>query len=393
MVVAALAGALLLLLLTARATGASGLLQMSSGPADMAVNGAAIAKPLSPSGALFANPAGLAGFSETTVSSSIGIGFGHERIHNSAGYDEDNDVVAMIPDAAVSFAGNDGWHYGVGLFGSVGLSYDFPADPAAGVDSRFYSECSIGGLPIAVAKRVNDRLWLGAELTPMLGYMRNIYHGADGQPFHYKLIGPGIQGMVGATWRPHERWSLGLGVRTPGRVWMDGSDENPSGGRQNVDLEVKLPTEIGGGVEVQATPTIRVLTSLRWTDSSTFGDSRIDFGAQPSVRPAFVPDASDEWRIAAGLRYAWAEAIELRAGIGYSNRIVGTSGVNPLVFDNNHVSFSVGAGYTRGVWTLDFMVGVVPLEHRHVGDSEALALPGEYESGGAGVLVGLQRRF
>ena len=392
LVISALVAALLLLLLTARAAGASGLLQMASGAGDMAVSGAAIAETLSPSGALFANPAALAGFPRTTASGSLGVGFGHERITTDTGYDKMNDVTAMMPDWAISVARANGWYYAAGMYGSVGIGYDFPADPDAGITSRYYSECSIAAMPFAVAKRVNDRLWLGAEISPMLGYMRNIYRVGD-IPFHYKLIGPGVQGMVGATWKPDERWALGLGLRTPGKVWMDGSDEVPTGGRQDVDMEVKLPTQIMGGIDHRFTERLRVMTSLRWTDSSTFGSSRANFHAMPSARPAFVPDAEDEWRAAIGVRYAWASWVELRAGFAYSTRIVGTDGASALLFDNNHVALSVGGAYTHDDWTFEFTAGVIPYADRDVNANEALVFPGNYESGGGMLMFGVQRRF
>lgn len=384
--------ALVLLLLTAGAADASGLLQMAAGPGDMAINGSAVAEPLSPSGALFANPAGLAAFAETTLSGSVGVGLGHERITVNGDYDNMNDVTAMIPDAAISVAGANGWRYAMGVYGSVGISYDFPGDPEAGLASDYLSESSIAAIPFAVAKRVNEKLWLGAELSPMIGYLRNRYRASD-IPFSYKLIGPGIQGMVGATWKPDNRWSFGLGIRTPGRVWMDGSDEDPSGGRQDVDLEVKLPTQVLGGIERQATENLRLLLSLRWTDSSTFGESRTDFSAMPQARPAFVPDAKDEWRGALGLRYQWTQSVELRSGLAYSTRIVGTSGVSPLLFDNNHVAISIGTAYTRSLWTFEFMAGFIPFEERKVHEDEALIVPGEYQSGGGMFMFGVQRRL
>jgi hypothetical protein len=58
---AALAGVAAAVLL-ARGAGASGLLQGAVGPGDMATGGATVAEPLSPSGALFANPAGSRAF-------------------------------------------------------------------------------------------------------------------------------------------------------------------------------------------------------------------------------------------------------------------------------------------------------------------------------------------
>jgi long-subunit fatty acid transport protein len=238
---------------------------------------------------------------------------------------------------------------------------------------------------------VNDRLWLGAEITPMLGYLRNIYR--YGVPFHYKLVGPGIQGMVGATYKPTEHWSLGLSLRTPGKVWMDGSDEAPSGGRQDVNLEVKLPTQLAAGAEHLFTDKLRVMVSVRYTDSSKFGDSDTTFDKMPGVTTPFIPDALDEWRYAIGTRYAWTEHIEMRGGFAYSNRIVGANGVSPLVYDNNHFVLSGGAGYTTGPWTFEFVAGFVPYEDRKVHQDQAAMFPGTFESGGAEIAFGLQRRF
>jgi long-subunit fatty acid transport protein len=371
----------------------SGLLQTAVGPADMAMGGTTIAEPLSPSGALFANPAGLARFSRTTLSNSVGIGFGKEQVTSPSGYDESNEIVAMVPDIALSVARPNGWHYGIGFSGSVGMNYDFPADPAAGVDHLMFAECSIAGLPLAVAKRVSDSLWLGAELVPLLGYQRDRYHMGD-SAFTYKLIGPGIQGMVGATWKPDEHWSLGLGLRTPGRVWMDGSESAPGGGRQDVDLEVEMPTQLAIGVERQLGNRLRLAVSGRWTDSSTFRRSTAGFSAIPDFRPAFIPDARDEWRGALGARYALSERLELRGAIGYSTRIVGTEGVSPMVFDNDHVALTGGAGWRLSEsWTLDFMAGLVPSAHRNVSEEDAMVLAGRYETSGFVFILGIQRRY
>lgn len=385
-----LISALSIMLISARPAPASGLLQMSAGAADSAVNGSAVAEPLSPSGALFHNPAGLASFADTTVSTSVGMAFGHERIKTATGYNEMNDTFGLIPDAAISVPGPNGWTYGAGVFGSIGLAYEFPADPATGIDSNYFSECTIAGVPLAIAKRVNDKLWLGAEITPMLGYLRNIYR--YGVPFHYKLIGPGVQGMVGATYKPTERWWLGASLRTPGKVWMDGSDEAPTGGRQDVNLEVKLPTQLSLGVEHLFTEKLRVMASVRYTDSSKFGHSDIEFEKMPVSVP-FIPDALDEWRYVIGLRYAWIEPLELRTGLAYANRIVGTGGVSPLVYDNNQFVLSGGFGYTTGPWTIEFVAGFVPYEDRRVDADEAAIFPGTFESGGAEVALGFQRRF
>jgi long-subunit fatty acid transport protein len=138
---------------------------------------------------------------------------------------------------------------------------------------------------------------------------------------------------------------------------------------------------------------VRVATSLRWTDSSTFGKSTFGFEAQPDVRPAFVPEANDEWRGALAVRFAMTERLEGRMGVAYSNRIVGTAGVSPMVFDNDHVWLSGGAGYELGSWTIDFMAGFVPDEAREVSATSGSMFPGKYETSGFAFMLGVQRRL
>jgi long-subunit fatty acid transport protein len=114
----------------------------------------------------------------------------------------------------------------------------------------------------------------------------------------------------------------------------------------------------------------------------------------PGFKPAFVPEANDEWREALGARYALSDRLELRAAVSYSNRIVGTTGVSPMTFDNDHYEVTGGAAYLiNEKWTLDFMAGVVPEEHREVPQDPETMMPGSYETGGFVFVLGLQRRY
>ena len=97
-----------------------------------------------------------------------------------------------------------------------------------------------------VAYRFNDRLSLGAAITPLFGRSHMRYT-LGGLRFKYRLNGPGIQGMLGLRWEPRPGLAVGLGVRTPGRVWMDGSMPL-GGGDQDVDLELEMPAQVFAGV-------------------------------------------------------------------------------------------------------------------------------------------------
>jgi long-subunit fatty acid transport protein len=365
---------------------------MSSGAADMALSGTTIAEPLAPSGALFHNPAGLISFDGTTVSSSMGLGFGSTKINNDAGYKESEQLYAAFPDFGISFAPTRRWRWGFGFYGSVGMNYDFDADPAAGVDNDFHAETSIGEMPFAVAYRVNDSLYVGAEIIGLFGHLRNRYT-VGNQRFKYTLRGPGIQGMVGATWLPHERLSVGLGIRSPGRIWMDGSTAVPADVRRDVDLEVKMPTQISLGITHQLVDPVSVSISGRWTDSSSFGKSDIEFDGLSAANVPFIPEARDEWRMAIGVEIEPAPAWRIRLGANRSNRIVGTRGVSPLLFDNDDVRISAGLSYRTGAWTFDGMFGYAFHEGRDVSEDKALIVPGHYDSGGGIFMLGFTRRL
>ena len=371
---------------------ASALLSMSNGAADMSLNGTTIAEPLTPSGALFANPAGLCAFEEKTLTGSLGYGFGTMKIHNEDGYSQDKDLWAIFPDAAVSIPGRSRWYYGVGMYGSVGTNYDFEAEPAAGVDNDFHAETSIGEMPFAVAYRVSEQLYVGAELIALFGHTRNRYT-LGGALFKYTLRGPGVQGMLGLTWKPDPRWSLGLGVRTPGRVWMDGSTAVPATVRRDVDLALKMPTQVSLGVTHHASRRITLSVSGRWTDSSKFRNSDIEFNGLSAANVPFIPAANDEWRVAFGVQFEPRPGWALRFGASHSNRIVGTRGVSPLVYDNNDNRLSGGFGVDLGTWTLDAMAGYSFDESRNVETTEALVIPGHFQSGGGIVMIGITRRL
>lgn len=79
--------------------------------------------------------------------------------------------------------------------------------------------------------------------------------------------------------------------------------------------------------------------------------------------------------------------------MSHSNRIVGARGVSPLAFDNTDNRISIGTGVDFGGWRLDAMAGYFIREGRNVDASEALVIPGHYESGGGIVLLGATWRL
>jgi long-chain fatty acid transport protein len=380
---------LLSTLLLARASEASMLLAPAVGAADSATNGAVVAAPTTPDSALFTNPAGLVGFERKTHSASFGAVFPSAEVDSDlADYNRSDDRVAFVPSAGSSIPLRPRWRFAVGIYGSTGTTFDFEAEPP-GVPTDFLSDVAVGGAPIALAYELTPRVWLGAELVPLFGYLRNRYTLLDATtggatPIAYTLRGPGIQAMLGATWRPSGEWSLGLSVRTPGMIWLDGSTLI-DGERRDVDLELKMPTVVWGGITRHFGQRLDLSASVRWTDSSVFGESKIEYA---SIALPFVADAQDEWRFALGAEYEVIDRLTVRAGTSYASRIVGNKGVSPLLFDTEDIKLSGGLGYRIGSWKIDFLLGYAFEGKRDVPPSDALILPGTYEASGLITMVG-----
>jgi long-subunit fatty acid transport protein len=391
--------ALVPLLLPHRAL-ASGLLSAAAGSADAATGGSTIAEPLTPLGAQFANPAGLAGFERKQMGVGLGLAYGKGVVTADApaGYQATNEV--LVPFLETFLAVPRGrWTFGISSMGTSGARFDYGARPALGVADGFFSESGIFGVPIGAAYRLSDQWWIGAQIAPLYGstHLRYSMEVAEfpGTPtrFRYTVSGFGVQGMLGVTWRPDGLWSLALSVKPPGRIWADG--DTPLGAaKQDVNLELEAPTEVAFGVTRALLTKWRVSYGLRFIDTSALGTSFIRFEKTPSADTPFLPAARDEWRHAVGVEYAWSERLKLLGGFSKANAIVGRRGVSPSTYDTKDLRLSVGARWNGEGWILDGSFGYLFGGDRHIGAGEALVFPGKYDSKPAYLLLGtITRKF
>lgn len=368
---------------------ASLLLAPSVGVPDLASGGTFIATPATPDSALFMNPAGLVGFETTTVAGAFGMIAPRLEVDSDlAGYEKSDERIAFNPSGGVSVPLRPGWRFGAGFYGTVGTVFDFEAEPPT-VNSEFVADVAIAAAPLAIAYEVDSKLWLGAELLPLFGYLRNRFDlpdpGSGGAlPIKYTLRGPGVQAMFGVSYLPNDRWSLGASARTPGMIWMDGSTLL-AGDRVDVDCDVQMPAALWAGATRHVSQRLDLSASVRWTDASVFGESKIEFA---QVRLPFVPDAKDEWRFALGGDYHWDERWTLRGGVSYASRIVGNKGVSPLLFDTEDIKIGGGASYVIDAWTLHSMLGYALEGKRQISPDDALILPGDYTTSGLIFMLG-----
>lgn len=374
---------------------ASDLLTGTVGAADTGMAGADLASPRSPSGAQFANPAGLAGFEKSSLSGGVGAAWGTGRITATVpdGYDQRNSVVVGIPEFAVLKRGNGPWSFAVGMHGTVGTRYDYGASPKNDVDDSFFAEISIVAAPLSLSYRASERLWLGAQVMPLFGYFRSHFAIPAYTPGfdpvfrpRFKLTGPGLSAMAGVTWHATDYLSLAASARPQGRVWMDGSSIAPSGSRQDTDLVVKVPAEASVGVTLRPRGNVTLAYSARWIDASSLGKSDVKFEESSAFNFPFVPGAQDEWRHAVGVEWVVRDELALRAGASHADHMVENSGLSPLSYDGDDTRFYAGLGFRRERWNFDFAAVYKLPDTRRVSPDDALVFPGKYRTGD-GVLV------
>lgn len=381
---------------------ASGFLAPAAGSADNAVAGAAIAEPLSPIGAMFANPAGLAGFPERVMGTGLGLAYGEGEVTASepAGYHADNEVLVPFLNTFI-LVPYGRWSFGVGTLGTSGARFDYGARLSVGVNDGFFSESGILGLPVAASYRVSDSLWLGAEITVLYGsthlrYSQETaeYPGAP-TPFRFTTAGFGLQGMLGVTWKPEGDWSFGLSAKPPGRVWTDGDTQLGKGnGRQSVELEIEAPAEVALGITRLLTTGWKASYGVRFTDTSVLSKSYIRYSQTSSANTAYLHGARDEWRHALGLEYGWSENVTVLGGVSKANGIVSSRGISPSSYDSKDWRLNTGLRWKGETWGLDGSFSYIFAGTRHVSAEDALVFPGKYESKPAYLLaVMVTRKF
>lgn len=324
-----------------------------------------------------------------TASFAMGFPVGHTRVDASspAGYEEESDFLSYAPEGGSVHETESEIRWGFATYGSLGAMFDSDADDTVGVDHDFYSSTMLVNVAVMVAMPVGDRLSVGAALAGIYGQSHLRYF--QNAPFAYTVRGPGVQAIFGLRYRLTDEIALGLGFRTPGKVWAEG-DDGAKGPHQDVSLGLDLPAQVFLGINANVTSRFDVGLAGRWTDASSFGGSEFRFEDTPEANIPFIRSASDEWRISAGAGYKLTDRLTVRGGVGYADAMVPDEWVSPLIIDSAEWKIGAGLSWEVAGWFVDFTAGGCPGGTRDISDSEAAIYPGRYTVGGEIYMLGVR---
>ncbi|MBI4515455.1 MAG: outer membrane protein transport protein [Deltaproteobacteria bacterium] len=362
------------------------------GGRDGGLSGNVVASPADGASILLFNAAGIVGRSGTEISSSFATATVSGRYTSpQAGYDEKS---SESPFGPLLWVGSDGlapWYVGGGLYGTVGASFNFAADPAAGVPEQLLAESGLVQLGLVVGRELAPGLRFGVQAGPTWGRIRTRAPSPLGA-VHFDIDGFGVTGAAGLLYDLNRATTLGLSYRGPGIVFMGGGGQ-VGGQSERVTIDFHTPQSVVLGIAHRVTPQLLVTAQATWTDYPNFENGEFEFERNPQLNQRFISAARSTVRYGMGLEYAAADWLWLRSGFSREEWMMEASALSPLLYDTTDSMAMLGIGVAHGRWTIDANVGLGIMEDRVVTTADQPLFPGRYQlESSPGFTVGVTYR-
>lgn len=346
-----------------------------------ALGGALVGRADDPS-ALALNPAGITQIpgSAFLTSAAFLLPYGKISPLGGAGTDQ-NDRTFILPAMYYTRQMNDSLWFGVAVMPRFGLGTDFPEDWFGRYNSYRAMIESVSVNP-NIAWKVNESLSLslGAEalwLEADLGKKIDPTRGAAPNPatdIDFRLKGDDIAfgWNVGLHYRMDEATRIGLHYRSRVKLALSGTatakgfmGSDSTGG--SVDLT--LPEMFMFGVSRQFTPKLNVEAGAIYTGWDSYESLIINFdkpllGILPTR--SFTPkNWGSVWRYQIGFEYKHSPEWTWRLGYTYDQEPMPLSTLDYQVPTGDRQLLSIGFGYSKDNWALDFAYTYLIAGDRH----------------------------
>ena len=367
---------------------ASVVLVPSLGGRSTGLVGNDVATPTDGPGILLTNPAGVVGQAGTRANASLLALYVSGHYTNDAiDYDAKSAEIPVAPTLWMSTDHFAPWYVGMGVYGAVGASFNFPGNPQAGIPNRFFSELTVLQLGLVAGRELAPGLRFAIQPAPTYGKIRAHYPSPFG-PVSIDVEGFGIGGAAGLLYDWSDRTRLGVSYRSPGIVYFDG-EGSVGGARDDPTLHLHIPQQVFFGLAHHLTPDLLIALQARWADNAQFEKGQFRFPDHPPLDVGPISAARATFRYGAAAEYALSDALWLRGGFSREEWMMEPSALSPLLYDTSDWLFSIGLGARAGHLDVDFVVGVPLIEDRVVTPDENPLFPGRYDIGGgiAGVSI------
>jgi long-chain fatty acid transport protein len=237
--------------------------------------------------------------------------------------------------------------FGVGLWNTYGgqLEYDRFTDQNIGALNE--TRNAVIEVVPGVAYEVNDVLAIG--LAFRLGYgLFDVNTTARPSTANLSATGFGAGGTVGAMVRASKTLQFGAVYRTSLTNQLTG-DGTLTTSAATIPVDVKLsqrwPQSAGAGFQWKATPKLRVMGELDWTNWSRLNTLVVEFPGNENMNQTFILDWNDSIAVHAGAELAATDALTVRAGYTYDTPAVPDHTIERQFLDSHKHLAAVGASW------------------------------------------------
>lgn len=295
----------------------------------------------------------------------------------------------MYPSGALAYFRpiSDKMVAGIAAFVPSGVGARWPGDELAmlsgGQSFTWDSTLFMITVSPAAAVQLNDMLSIGAALN--IDYvklkMERPAGGEGGLPwFQYSENQDGI--AIGATFglmfEPNDRFQFGIACKLPVTATIKGTSESPFLSNLGLPGESKgartatWPMWLGAGIAVKPTDNLTIIADVHWNNWAKLQDIPITFdsagwrAAGMEEGAAFVLNWKNTLDIKFGIEYWLNRTFALRAGYYTDHSPSDEETLNILLPSIDYRAWTVGFGYRKGKFQLDFAFEHVSGDDRYV---------------------------
>lgn len=368
----------LVLSLIASTASASFLQLMHTGGCDGAMAGNVIAAPCDGASTLLWNAAGVVGRPEETEVALEMINVTGRYSNPETGFDQKTSETPFMPAVWVATNRAAPWYFGMGLYGSVGSSFNFNGDSSARVPNRVLGEIGIMQVGIVGGREITPGWRVGLQVAPTMGTIKARYPTPLG-PVRADLMGFGVSGTLGTLYDLDALTTVGIEYRAPGIIFMDDMHALVGGQHDEANVDFQTPQSVGLGIARMLTKKLKLTAQTNWTHYPDFEHGIVEFDRNPALNQRVISDARSTFRYGAALEYAIADVTRLRIGMTREEWMMEPSALSPLLYDTTDVMLMLGIQTEAGPWVFALNIGGDRMEDRRVTAQENPRFPGKYQ--------------
>lgn len=365
------------LAITPHALQASLLIPPHAGARAGDLAGGAGASPDDAGSVALTNPAGVVGqLSNETVGALAVLSLTSSYRDSRRGFDQASNENPLILNFWRGLGVSNGWHVGVGLYGSAGSAFNFAAD--GGQEAPFLGELTVVNVGLFVGRRIANNFRFGVQVAPTIAEQALRLPSLLGEVSFDNIRGIGIVGSVGAVLDATDRLSLGISYRSIGYTRMSGNGRVGEV-RQKLMLDLYTPQNVIAAINYQALPELNVLIQSRWTRYEDFEKGGFIFSQDAALNQPYISDARNRFRHWLALEYSGLSNRIIRVGVTREPWMIAGSAMRPNLFDTADTTFTIGYESQYENYNIGFSWGYTSGRHRAVSAARNPDFAGVYD--------------